>query len=91
MIVVGSAALQRKDGAAVHAAVCTLAQEARVKSGAGEDWRVLNILHRVRSPHSTLAVQIPGLRVWVVRIIFIITAVPMIEVYVKMYVQFSIL
>ncbi|XP_041365548.1 NADH-ubiquinone oxidoreductase 75 kDa subunit, mitochondrial-like [Gigantopelta aegis] len=54
MIVVGSSVLQRKDGAAVHAAVCNLAQMARVKCGAGEDWRVLNILHRVASQVAAL-------------------------------------
>lgn len=46
MVVVGSAALQRDDGAAIHAAVSTIAQNARAKSGAGADWKVLNILHR---------------------------------------------
>lgn len=46
MVVVGSAALQRDDGAAIHAAVSTIAQNARAKSGAGADWKVMNILHR---------------------------------------------
>lgn len=46
MVVVGSAALQRSDGAAIHAAVSTIAQNARAKSGAGADWKVMNILHR---------------------------------------------
>lgn len=46
MVVVGSAALQRGDGAAIHAAVSTIALNARTKSGVGSDWKVLNILHR---------------------------------------------
>lgn len=46
MVVVGSAALQRNDGAAIHAAVSTIAQNARTKSGVGSDWKVMNILHR---------------------------------------------
>jgi len=49
MIIVGSAMFQRADGAAVHRAVSSLAQTVRAKSGCGEDWRVLNVLHRVCS------------------------------------------
>jgi len=47
MIIVGSAMLQRPDGAAIHAAVSTLAQNVRAQSGCGDDWKVLNVLHRV--------------------------------------------
>ncbi|NWW23747.1 NDUS1 oxidoreductase, partial [Falcunculus frontatus] len=54
MVVVGSAALQRSDGAAIHAAVSTIAQNARAKSGAGPDWKVMNILHRVASQVAAL-------------------------------------
>ncbi|NWR44279.1 NDUS1 oxidoreductase, partial [Regulus satrapa] len=54
MVVVGSAALQRGDGAAIHAAVSTIAQNARAKSGAGADWKVMNILHRVASQVAAL-------------------------------------
>ncbi|NXP61275.1 NDUS1 oxidoreductase, partial [Chloropsis cyanopogon] len=56
MVVVGSAALQRGDGAAIHAAVSTIAQNARAKSAAaaGADWKVLNILHRVASQVAAL-------------------------------------
>ncbi|NWS02037.1 NADH-ubiquinone oxidoreductase 75 kDa subunit, mitochondrial [Motacilla alba alba] len=54
MVVVGSAALQRGDGAAIHAAVSTIAQNARAKSGAGDDWKVMNILHRVASQVAAL-------------------------------------
>ncbi|NXS79021.1 NDUS1 oxidoreductase, partial [Erpornis zantholeuca] len=54
MVVVGSTALQRSDGAAIHAAVSTIAQNARAKSGAGADWKVMNILHRVASQVAAL-------------------------------------
>ncbi|NWT92895.1 NDUS1 oxidoreductase, partial [Urocynchramus pylzowi] len=54
MVVVGSAALQRGDGAAIHAAVSTIAQNARAKSSAGADWKVMNILHRVASQVAAL-------------------------------------
>ncbi|XP_075685959.1 NADH-ubiquinone oxidoreductase 75 kDa subunit, mitochondrial [Rhinoderma darwinii] len=54
MIVVGSSALQRKDGAAIHAAVSILAQNARSSSGVPENWKVLNILHRVASQVAAL-------------------------------------
>lgn len=46
VVVVGSAALQREDGAALHAAVSTIAQKARLSSGVNDSWRVLNVLHR---------------------------------------------
>nr|XP_022305038.1 NADH-ubiquinone oxidoreductase 75 kDa subunit, mitochondrial-like [Crassostrea virginica] len=54
MVVVGSTTLQRKDSVAVHAAVSTIAQTARVQSGCGEEWRVLNVLHRVASQVAAL-------------------------------------
>ncbi|KAK3588073.1 hypothetical protein CHS0354_012126 [Potamilus streckersoni] len=54
MVVVGSTVLQRPDGGAIHKAVTTIAQNARVKSGCGEDWRVLNVLHRVASQVAAL-------------------------------------
>ncbi|NXA82637.1 NDUS1 oxidoreductase, partial [Thryothorus ludovicianus] len=54
MVVVGSAALQRGDGAAIHAAVSTIAQNARARSSAGADWKVMNILHRVASQVAAL-------------------------------------
>ncbi|NXC96301.1 NDUS1 oxidoreductase, partial [Certhia familiaris] len=54
MVVVGSAALQRSDGAAIHAAVSTIAQNARARSTAGADWKVMNILHRVASQVAAL-------------------------------------
>lgn len=54
MIVVGSSALQRKDGAALHAAVSALAQNTRSSSGVPENWKVLNILQRVASQVAAL-------------------------------------
>lgn len=54
MVVVGSAALQRDDGAAIHAAVSTIAQNARARSSTGTDWKVMNILHRVASQVAAL-------------------------------------
>ncbi|CAH1788598.1 unnamed protein product [Owenia fusiformis] len=54
MVVVGSSALQRSDGAAVHSAVTSIAQKARSTSGAGEDWKVLNVLQRVASQVAAL-------------------------------------
>lgn len=47
MVVVGSAALQRGDGGAVMSAVSTIAQNARTQSECGDEWKVLNVLHRV--------------------------------------------
>nr|XP_033800190.1 NADH-ubiquinone oxidoreductase 75 kDa subunit, mitochondrial [Geotrypetes seraphini]XP_033800191.1 NADH-ubiquinone oxidoreductase 75 kDa subunit, mitochondrial [Geotrypetes seraphini] len=54
MVVVGSSTLQRRDGAAVHAAVSAIAHSARASSGVAEDWKVLNILHRVASQVAAL-------------------------------------
>ncbi|KAK7893216.1 hypothetical protein WMY93_022368 [Mugilogobius chulae] len=54
VVVVGSSALQREDGAAILSAVSTIAQNARVSSGVGENWKVLNVLHRVASQVAAL-------------------------------------
>lgn len=54
IVVLGSGALQRPDSSALHAAVTTIAQNARQKSGCGESWRVLNVLHRVASQVAAL-------------------------------------
>ncbi|XP_030066553.1 NADH-ubiquinone oxidoreductase 75 kDa subunit, mitochondrial [Microcaecilia unicolor] len=54
MVVVGSSTLQRRDGAALHAAVSAIAHGARVSSGVAGDWKVLNILHRVASQVAAL-------------------------------------
>ncbi|CAN8219000.1 unnamed protein product [Coccothraustes coccothraustes] len=54
MVVVGSAALQRSDGAAILAAVSSIAQNTRARSDAAADWKVMNILHRVASQVAAL-------------------------------------
>ncbi|XP_071389407.1 NADH-ubiquinone oxidoreductase 75 kDa subunit, mitochondrial isoform X1 [Centroberyx affinis] len=54
VVVVGSGSLQREDGAAIMAAVSTIAQNARVSSGVEESWKVLNVLHRVASQVAAL-------------------------------------
>lgn len=46
VVVVGSSALQREDGAAILSTVSTIAQNARTSSGVEEGWKVLNVLHR---------------------------------------------
>ena len=56
MIVVGSSCLQRGDGAAVQSAVSTLASRLRTTSGVDADWRVLNVLQRVRDVGVTACV-----------------------------------
>lgn len=47
VVVVGSGALQRADGAAILSTVSTIAQNARASSGVEEGWKVLNVLHRL--------------------------------------------
>ncbi|MBN3312543.1 NDUS1 oxidoreductase, partial [Atractosteus spatula] len=54
MVVVGSTALQRGDGAAIHAAVSAIAESARASSGVQDSWKVLNVLHRVASQVAAL-------------------------------------
>ncbi|KAM8871922.1 NADH-ubiquinone oxidoreductase 75 kDa subunit, mitochondrial [Synchiropus picturatus] len=54
VVVVGSSALQREDGAAIMSAVSTIAQNARSSSGVEEGWKVLNVLHRVASQVAAL-------------------------------------
>uniref|UniRef100_A0A3Q3XJ91 NADH-ubiquinone oxidoreductase 75 kDa subunit, mitochondrial n=1 Tax=Mola mola TaxID=94237 RepID=A0A3Q3XJ91_MOLML len=54
VVVVGSSCLQREDGAAIMAALSTIAQNARVSSGVEETWKVLNVLHRVASQVAAL-------------------------------------
>lgn len=46
VVVVGSSALQRDDGAGILSAVSAIAQNARTSSGVEEGWKVLNVLHR---------------------------------------------
>lgn len=52
MIVVGSSALQREDGAAIHARVAELA--AKVRAASGSTSKILNVLHRVASQVAAL-------------------------------------
>lgn len=52
MVVVGSVSLQRPDGAAIYSAVNQIAHKA--SAGRSDDWRVLNILHRVANQVSAL-------------------------------------
>ncbi|KAF7655140.1 hypothetical protein LDENG_00060080, partial [Lucifuga dentata] len=54
VVVVGSASLQREDGAAILSAVSTIAQNARNSSGVEDGWKVLNVLHRVASQVAAL-------------------------------------
>ncbi|XP_061082324.1 NADH-ubiquinone oxidoreductase 75 kDa subunit, mitochondrial-like isoform X1 [Conger conger] len=54
VVVVGSACLQREDGAALLSAVTAIAHNARTSSGAQDNWKVLNVLHRVASQVAAL-------------------------------------
>uniref|UniRef100_A0A5F4W206 NADH-ubiquinone oxidoreductase 75 kDa subunit, mitochondrial n=1 Tax=Callithrix jacchus TaxID=9483 RepID=A0A5F4W206_CALJA len=54
MVVLGSSALQRNDGAAILAAVSSIAQKIRMTSGVTGDWKVMNILHRIASQVAAL-------------------------------------
>ncbi|TNN52601.1 NADH-ubiquinone oxidoreductase subunit, mitochondrial [Liparis tanakae] len=54
VVVVGSSALQRDDGAAILSTVSNIAQNARTSSGVEEGWKVLNVLHRVASQVAAL-------------------------------------
>jgi NADH dehydrogenase (ubiquinone) Fe-S protein 1 len=56
--------LQKKDGSAIHAAVAGIAQNARVKSGCGEDWKVLNVLHKVSETFSLKLIFQRSLKVY---------------------------
>ncbi|XP_014856832.1 PREDICTED: NADH-ubiquinone oxidoreductase 75 kDa subunit, mitochondrial isoform X1 [Poecilia mexicana] len=54
IVVVGSSCLQREDGAAIMAAVSTIARNAGVSSGLQGTWKILNVLHRVASQVAAL-------------------------------------
>ncbi|XP_074047642.1 NADH-ubiquinone oxidoreductase 75 kDa subunit, mitochondrial [Macrotis lagotis] len=54
IIVLGSSALQRSDGAAILATLSTLAQKIRVARKVGDEWKIMNILHRVASQVAAL-------------------------------------
>jgi len=54
VIIVGSEALQREDGASVMKHVQQIASNLRQASGCPPDWQVLNVLHRVASQVAAL-------------------------------------
>merc|ERR1719383_404171 len=54
VVIVGSEALQREDGASVMKHVQQIANNLRQESGCAEDWKVLNVLHRVASQVAAL-------------------------------------
>ena len=54
MIVVGSSALQRSDGGALLSLATQLSEKLRVENGVAQDWKVLNVLHRVASQVAAL-------------------------------------
>merc|ERR1719300_1033602 len=54
IVIVGSEALQREDGASVMANVQRIASNLRQSSGCAEDWKTLNTLHRVASQVAAL-------------------------------------
>jgi len=54
IVIVGSEALQREDGASVMAHVQRIASNLRQSSGCAEDWKTLNTLHRVASQVAAL-------------------------------------
>merc|ERR1712142_1223725 len=54
IVIVGSESLQREDGGAIMSLVQQIADNAKVKSGADPDWKVLNVLHRVASQVAAL-------------------------------------
>ena len=49
VVIVGSEALQKDYGAGVFSAVQKIAENVKAKSSCPDDWRVLNVLHRVAS------------------------------------------
>ncbi|XP_024141888.1 NADH-ubiquinone oxidoreductase 75 kDa subunit, mitochondrial isoform X2 [Oryzias melastigma] len=54
VVVVGSSCLQREDGAAVMAAVSSIARKAHVSGEVEETWKIVNVLHRVASQVAAL-------------------------------------
>jgi len=54
VVIVGSEALQREDGAAVMKLTQQIADKVRNTSGCAPDWAVLNVLHRVASQVAAL-------------------------------------
>ena len=58
MIVVGSVALQRPDGAAIHRMANSIAGTANAEGG---EWKVMNVLHRVCNQGSKLIEHCPDM------------------------------
>lgn len=54
IIILGSAALQRKDAGVLLAKIQKFCSQMRSKGNIGPDWRVLNVLHRVASQVAAL-------------------------------------
>merc|ERR1719369_370211 len=54
IIIVGSGALQREDSAQLHSLVTQIAYNTRVQTQVPDDWKVLNVLHRVASQVAAL-------------------------------------
>jgi NADH dehydrogenase (ubiquinone) Fe-S protein 1 len=54
IIIVGSTALQRTDGAVILAKIQKMSANLRAKGQIPSDWRVLNVLHRVASQVAAL-------------------------------------
>merc|ERR1712029_930634 len=54
VVIVGSDALQREDGAAVMSYTQQIGDNLRQSSGCGHDWAVVNVLHRVASQVAAL-------------------------------------
>jgi len=54
IIIVGSGALQREDSAKLHSLVTQIAYNTRVQTQVPDDWKVLNVLHRVASQVAAL-------------------------------------
>ena len=49
MLIVGQSIFQRKDSNSVFSLISLLAEKLRLNTDRNADWRVLNILNRVRS------------------------------------------
>ena len=54
MVILGSELLQRGDSAVLFAQIQKLCEAIRAKSGCPDDWKVLNVLHRVASQVAAL-------------------------------------
>lgn len=48
VIILGTNALNRADGASLHGLCATIANSLKSKGNVDSQWRILNVLHRVR-------------------------------------------